>query len=165
VELYREGDELLPIIVIAPSRERLQINDIGNIQVQSQITGQILPLAQLNDSFKTIWRNGILKREDRIWAIKSQADPLPGQLDSELFKRIKPQVEAIDLPDGCVHEWDGEYGQPQESNAMLASTIPFALLAMMLFVVVLFNALKQPIIIWLVVPLAFIGAVVGLVIT
>ena len=48
---------------------------------------------------------------------------------------------------------------------MLASTLPLGLLAMVLIVVVLFNALKQPIIIWLVVPLALIGVVFGLVTT
>jgi len=165
VGLYREGDELIPIIVRAPSQERLRIDDIGNIQVQSPITGLTVPLAQVTDGFKTVWRDGILKREDRIWTIKAQSDPRPGQLASELFARIRPQIEAMDLPDGYTLEWDGEYGQSQESNDMLASTLPLGLLAMVLIVVVLFNAIKQPIIIWLVVPLALIGVVVGLVTT
>ena len=165
VGLYREGDELIPIIVRAPAKERLQITDISNIQVLSQLTGKTVPLAQVTDGFKTIWRDGILKREDRIWTIKAQADPVSGQLASEVFNRIKPQIEAISLPDGYVLEWDGEYGQSKESNEMLGSTIPLGLLAMVLIVVVLFNAIKQPIIIWLVVPLALIGVVVGLVTT
>lgn len=165
VGLYREGDELIPIIVRAPSQERLQIDDIGNIQVQSQITGLTVPLAQVTDGFKTVWRDGILKREDRVWTIKAQSDPLPGQLASQLFERIRPRIEAIDLPDGYILEWDGEFGQSQESNEMLASTLPLGLLAMVLIIVVLFNAIKQPIVIWLVVPLALIGVVVGLVIT
>nr|WP_306288256.1 efflux RND transporter permease subunit [Pseudoalteromonas sp. WY3] len=100
-----------------------------------------------------------------MWTIKAQADPLPGQLASELFNRVRPQIEAIDLPAGYTLEWDGEYGQSKESNEMLASTLPLGLLAMVLIVVVLFNALKQPIIIWLVVPLALIGVVFGLVTT
>ncbi|ASP48307.1 efflux RND transporter permease subunit [Cognaticolwellia beringensis] len=165
VGLYREGDELIPIIVRAPAKERLQITDISNIQVLSQLTGKTVPLAQVTDGFKTIWRDGILKREDRIWTIKAQSDPVSGQLASEVFNRIRPQIEAIALPDGYTLEWDGEYGQSKESNEMLASTIPLGLLAMVLIVVVLFNAIKQPIIIWLVVPLALIGVVVGLVTT
>jgi len=165
VGLYREADELIPIIVRAPAKERLQINDIGNIQVQSKITGLTVPLAQVTNGFNTVWRDGILKREDRVWTIKAQSDPLPGQLASELFNRVKPKIEAIALPDGFILEWDGEFGQSQESNAMLASTLPLGLLAMVLIVVVLFNAIKQAIIIWLVVPLALIGVVFGLVTT
>jgi multidrug efflux pump subunit AcrB len=162
---YREGEELIPIIVRAPQSERVDINDIGNIQVQSNITGETLPLAQVTNGFKTVWRDGILKREDREWTIKAQADPLPGELASELFNRVKPKIEAIELPQGYRLEWDGEYGQSKESNEMLASTIPLGFLAMVLIVIVLFNALKQPIIIWLVVPLALIGVVFGLVTT
>lgn len=162
---YREGEELIPIIVRAPLKERSNVNDIGNIQIPSQITGKTIPLEQVTNGFKTVWRDGILKREDRMWTIKAQADPLPGQLASELFNRVRPQIEAIDLPAGYTLEWDGEYGQSKESNEMLASTLPLGLLAMVLIVVVLFNALKQPIIIWLVVPLALIGVVFGLVTT
>lgn len=165
VGLYRDGDELVPIIVRAPAQERLRIKDIDNIQVLSQITGKTVPLAQVTNGFRTVWRDGILKREDRVWTIKAQADPFPGQLASELLSRIQPQIEAISLPDGYTLEWDGEYGQSKESNEMLASTIPLGLLAMVLIVVVLFNAIKQAVIIWLVVPLALIGVVFGLVAT
>uniref|UniRef100_UPI00356A7A5F efflux RND transporter permease subunit n=1 Tax=Pseudoalteromonas sp. TaxID=53249 RepID=UPI00356A7A5F len=165
VGLYREGEELIPIIVRAPLQERIDINDIGSIPVQSQIQGKTVPLAQVTSGFKTVWRDGILKREDRVWTIKAQADPLPGELASELFSRVKPKIEAIKLPPGYTLEWAGEYGQSKESNEMLATTLPLGFLAMVLIVVVLFNALKQPIIIWLVVPLALIGVVFGLVTT
>jgi multidrug efflux pump subunit AcrB len=45
------------------------------------------------------------------------------------------------------------------------STIPMGLLAMVLVVVILFGKIKQPLVIWLVVPLAMIGVVFGLVVT
>ncbi len=165
VGVYREGDDLIPIIARAPLNERLDVNDIGNIQVQSGTTGMTVPLKQVTDGFRTIWRNGILKRENRIWTIKAQADPYPGELASELLNRIRPDIEAIELPDGYTLEWDGEYGNSKESNDNLASAIPFGILAMVLIVVVLFGAVRQPIVIWLVVPLALIGVVVGLITT
>jgi multidrug efflux pump subunit AcrB len=45
------------------------------------------------------------------------------------------------------------------------STIPMGLLAMVLVVVILFGSIKQPLVIWLVVPGLFIGVVFGLVVT
>ncbi|MGV0036016.1 MAG: efflux RND transporter permease subunit, partial [Candidatus Azotimanducaceae bacterium WSBS_2022_MAG_OTU7] len=42
------------------------------------------------------------------------------------------------------------------------STIPLGFLAMVLTVIVLFGKLRQPIVIWLVVPFSLIGVVVGL---
>ncbi|MDG2078092.1 MAG: efflux RND transporter permease subunit, partial [Pseudomonadales bacterium] len=161
---YREGNDLLPIISRAPANERQDISDIENVQILSSITGKTVPIAQVTDGFKTIWRDGLLKREDRIWSIKAQSDPKPGELASNLLARLMPAIEAIERPDGYSLTWDGEYGDSKESNEQLASTLPFGLLAMVLVVFILFGSVRQPVIIWLVVPLALIGVVAGLLI-
>lgn len=165
VGVYREEDDLIPIIARAPIDERVGIDNIQNIQVLSSLSGNRVPIAQVTDGFQTVWDNGRLKRLDRVWTIKAQSDPLPGQLASELFTRVRPQIEAIELPPGYNLKWDGEYGDSQESNENLASTIPVGFLAMVLTVVILFGSIRQPIVIWLVVPLALIGVVFGLVVT
>lgn len=162
IGVYREADELIPIISRAPANERVGIDDIRNIQVLSSSTGQLIPIQQVVDGFNTVWRDGVLKREDRIWTIKAQSDPFPDELAATLLERLKPQIESIPLPDGYALEWDGEYGDSKESNDNLASTLPLGLLAMVLVVFILFGKVRQPVIIWLVVPLAIIGVVVGL---
>jgi len=165
VGVYREGDDLLPIISRAPANERMGINDITNIQVLSSTTGKSVPIAQVTDGFRTVWRDGQLKRENRVWTIKAQSDPYPDELPAELLSRVRPAIEAIELPDGYTLEWDGEYGDSKESNENLASTIPLGLLVMVLVVFILFGTVRQPVVIWLVVPLALIGVVAGLVAT
>jgi len=165
VGVYREGDDLLPIVSRAPENERQDVNDMRNVQVLSSATGATVPIGQVTDGFRTIWRDGRLKREDRIWTIKAQSDPYPGELASELLGRIRPAIEAIELPDGYTLEWDGEYGDSQESNESLAQTLPLGFTAMVLTVFILFGTVRQPVVIWLVVPLALIGVVVGLLVT
>jgi multidrug efflux pump subunit AcrB len=165
VGVYREGDELIPIIARAPARERSDAENMGEIRVVSQVSGRSVPLSETVDGFETAWRNSQLLRVDRIWTIKAQSDPLPDELASALLQRLRPEIEALELPDGYRLEWDGEYGDSKEANGNLASTLPLGFLAMVLVVVVLFNALRQPLIIWLVVPLALIGVVLGLVLT
>ncbi|WOJ98539.1 efflux RND transporter permease subunit [Congregibacter brevis] len=165
VGVYREGDDLLPIIARAPLDERKSVADIENVQVLSSATGESVPISQVVDGFKTTWDNGALKRLDRIWTIKAQSDPVPGQLASDLLERIQDDIESIELPPGYSLTWDGEYGNSKESNENLASTIPFGFLAMVLVVVVLFGTVRQPVAIWLAVPLALIGVVIGLLVT
>ncbi|MEM7053499.1 MAG: efflux RND transporter permease subunit, partial [Pseudomonadota bacterium] len=165
VGVYREDDDLIPIIARAPINERLSIDNIQNIQILSPLSGRRVPIAQVTDGFETVWDNGTLKKLDRTWTIKAQSDPLPGQLASDLFQRVRPQIEAIELPPAYHLEWDGEFGDSQESNENLASTIPLGFLAMVLIVVILFGSVRQPVVIWLVVPLALIGVVFGLVVT
>lgn len=165
VGVYREGDTLLPIISRAPESERLGLENLAQLQVFSTTTGRVVPLFQTMENVRTVWRDAQLKREDRVWTIKAQSDPYPDELASDLFLRIRGPIEAIELPPGYSLEWDGEFGSSAEANESLAQTIPLGLAAMVLVVVVLFNALRQPLVIWLVVPLAIIGVVVGLVST
>ena len=165
VGVYREGDDLLPIIARAPEIERVNVEDMRNVQVLSSATGITVPIGQVTDGFRTIWRDGQMKRENRIWTIKAQSDPFPDELASELLERIRPAIEVIERPDGYTLEWDGEYGDSKESNENLASTLPLGFIAMVLTVFILFGTVRQPVVIWLVVPLALIGVVVGLLVT
>ncbi|MEM9495025.1 MAG: efflux RND transporter permease subunit [Pseudomonadota bacterium] len=165
VGVYREGDELIPIVSRAPESERVGIENVWEVRTLSSATGRVVPLSQVMDSVRTVWRDAQIRRENRVWTIKAQADPYPDELAADLFGRVRGPIEAIELPQGYSLEWDGEYGSSTEANENLAKTIPLGLLAMVLVVVVLFNALRQPLVIWLVVPLAVIGVVVGLVVT
>lgn len=165
VGVFRENDRLIPIITRAPENERLQANEMAGIQIPSATTGGVVPLIEVVDGMDTIWRDSVLRRVDRQWTIKAQADPAAGVLASDLLARIRPAIEAIDLPPGYSFKWAGEYGDSSEANGDLASTLPLGVLAMVLVVVVLFNALRQPLLIFLVVPLALIGVVLGLVVT
>lgn len=165
VGVYREGDTLIPIIARAPQAERLDAQDMRGILVPSSVTGKSVPIAEVVDGFRTSWRDGQLKRVDRVWTIKAQSDPVAGELASDLFSRVKPQIEAMDLPEGYRLNWGGESGDSAEANGSLAKTIPLGFLAMVLVVVILFNAIRQPIVIWCVVPLSLIGVVLGLVVT
>ncbi|MFN3211750.1 MAG: efflux RND transporter permease subunit [Henriciella sp.] len=165
VGVYREGDRLVPIVARAPANERLDAREMPGIQIPSSTTGGVVPLIEVVDGVETVWRDAILRRIDRQWTIKAQADRTAGELASDLLDRVRPQIEAIELPPGYSFKWQGEYGDSAEANGNLASTLPLGLLAMVLVVVILFNALRQPLLIFLVVPLALIGVVLGLVMT
>ncbi len=165
VGVYREGDDLVPIISRAPELEREDVADMRNVQVLSPVTGVTVPIGQVTNGFRTVWRDGQLRREDRTWIIKAQSDPYPDELASQLLARLRPAIEAIELPDGYTLRWDGEYGDSKEANENLAATLPLGFLAMVLTVIILFGSLRQPIVIWLVVPLALVGVLVGLLLT
>ena len=165
VGVYRENEIQIPIVTRPPAAERQGVDGMGSIQVVSSVTGRSVPLIEVVDGFDTVWVNANLKRVDRVWTIKAQADPVPSVLASVVYERVKPQIESIDLPDGYSLKWGGEQGDSAEATGDLMSAIPMGVLAMVAVVVLLFNALRQPLIIWLVVPLALIGVVAGLLIT
>ena len=62
-------------------------------------------------------------------------------------------------------EYGGEYESSHDAKKALAKNAPIVFISMVLLVVFLFNGLRQPLIIWLCVPLSFIGVSAGLLIT
>jgi multidrug efflux pump subunit AcrB len=162
--VYREGDELLPIIFRAVEAERRYIASIGNRQVWAPAAGKYVPLRQVVSAFDTRFENPIVQRLNRMPTITVHADPETG-LASTVFERIRPKVEALPLGPDYELQWWGEYKSAKEGQEGIAASVPFFFVSMVLIVIALFNALRQPLIIWLTVPLALIGVTIGLLLT
>ena len=163
VGVYRESDELRPIVFRPTTEHRSDVKKIRTIEIFSQTYGRYIPISQVVDSFDIELENAKLQRYNRSLAIMAESDPAPGVDVNDVFLSIKPKVEAINLPDGYQLEWRGEYGNGKDAQKGLAITMPYGFGAMIIVVFLLFNAIKQPLIIYLTVPLAIIGVVYGLI--
>ncbi|MCB1717287.1 MAG: efflux RND transporter permease subunit, partial [Candidatus Competibacteraceae bacterium] len=162
VGLYREGNKLIPIISLPPPEERRDVDSINDIQIWSDVAQLAIPLRQVVSGFDARWDDGIIKRRDRVRTIEVRADAFMGELASDLLARIKPDIEAIDLPPGYKLEWGGEYEDSARAQSYIAAGIPVPVMMMVLILVLLFNNLRQPLVVLLTVPLAIIGVSVGL---
>ncbi len=164
VGVYREGDELLPIVMRAPEVERADVANINNIQIWSPAAEQMIPLRQVVSGFDTLFEDEIIQRLDRKSTITVHADPVSGP-PSVLFNRIRSQVEALDYGPDYDLAWWGEARDSTRAQNGILQSLPFWFLGMVLIVIALFNALRQPLVIWLTVPLALIGVTWGLYLT
>jgi multidrug efflux pump subunit AcrB len=161
VGLYRDGIRLLPIFARAPADERGDISNIQDVRVWSPILNQSVPISQVVSRFDTTWENALVRSRDRQQTIIAQTNPT-GELATPLFERLRPQIEAIELPPGYSLSWGGEYEDSQKAQAGLSKSLPVSFLLMILTSILLFGKLRQPLIIWLTVPLAIIGITAGL---
>ena len=161
VGVYREDIDLLPVIVRQPEPERLDIASISNLQIWSPVAGRSIPLTQVVVGFETVWEDQIITRVNRRRAITVMCDPEAG-LATSILTFVRPRVEALDLPEGYSMEWWGEYKSTSEAQASLAGGMPVFILLMIVTVIVLFNSLRQTLVIWLVVPLGIVGVSIGL---
>jgi multidrug efflux pump subunit AcrB len=161
IGVFREEDELIPILLRSPYHERSDPDSIRDVQVFSSAASSFVPIRQVVSDFTVETEDPILMRRDRQSTITVHADPMEG-LPRALFERVRSQIEAIPMPPGYKLEWGGEYEDSSSAQAALARTLPIFLLMMMLIVLVLFNSIKTTLIIWITVPFALIGIVVGL---
>ena len=164
VGVYREEDELLPIIVRATEAQRSQVEQIQNLQIWSPVAGTSVPIRQVVSGFETEFEDDILVRLNRVPTLTIHADPISGPA-SRVFAEIRPLIEELEFEPGYSLEWWGEYKSSSEAQGKIAGSMPAFMGMMFLIVVMLFNSLKQPTVIFLTVPLALIGVTWGLLAT
>ncbi|MFO7645132.1 MAG: efflux RND transporter permease subunit [Desulfosarcina sp.] len=113
--VYREKDELLPIIARSPEVERVDLANLQGIQVWSPAAQKMMPVGQVVTGFETAFEDPYIWRRDRTKMIKLHADSREG-LPSELFARVKPKIEQalgvdVEAKTGKVvplEKWDAD---------------------------------------------------------
>ena len=68
----------------------------------------MIPLSQVASGAEVVWEDPVVMRRDRFPTLTVHADPRTG-LPSQLFNRVRPKIEQIELPPGYSLEWGGEY--------------------------------------------------------
>lgn len=164
IGVYRDGTTLMPIVARLPEDERIDIRNIEGMKIWSPALSEFIPLQQVTLGYEMQWEDPLIIRKNRKRMLTVFADPdlLGEETASTLQKRLQPQIEAIELPPGYSLEWGGEYESSADAQASLFTTMPLGYLFMFLITVFLFNSVKEPLIVWLTVPLALIGVTTGL---
>ena len=164
IGVYRDGTTLMPIVARLPEDERIDIRNIEGMKIWSPALSEFIPLQQVTLGYKMQWEDPLIIRKNRKRMLTVFADPdlLGEETAATLQKRLQPQIEAIELPPGYSLEWGGEYESSADAQASLFTTMPLGYLFMFLITVFLFNSVKEPLIVWLTVPLALIGVTTGL---
>ncbi|MFH4463599.1 efflux RND transporter permease subunit VmeI [Vibrio diabolicus] len=164
IGLYRDSTTLMPIVARLPEDERIDIRNIEGMKIWSPAQSEFIPLQQVTMGYDMRWEDPIIIRKNRKRMLTVMADPdiLGEETASTLQKRLQPQIEAIQMPPGYSLEWGGEYESSGDAQESLFTTMPMGYLFMFLITVFLFNSIKEPLIVWLTVPLALIGVTTGL---
>lgn len=164
VGVYRDGTQLLPIIARSPANERLNVESVHDLQIYSPVLGVFVPVTQVVDEFDVQWEDSLIMRRDRKRTITIMADHdvLGDETPAKLFARIRGPIENMELPRGYELEWGGEFESSSKAQKAIFGSLPLGYLAMFAVTVLLFNSLKQPLVIWATVPLAIIGVSAGL---
>lgn len=167
IGLYREGDDLIPIMLRHIEEDTAAVDNFEFLQIQSQISTKPVPLAQVVSGVETQSENPMINRRDRRRTLMVQAN----QIDAVTFATYRAAVladfEALadSLPPGYVMEWGGEHEGTVDAQASLIPGMLPAVAVMALIVVALFNAYRVPLVIFLVIPFAIIGITPSLLFT
>ncbi len=90
--VYRERDELLPIIARAPEAERRSLDNLDQVPLWSPVAGRMVPLGQAVTQFNLAFEDPHIWRQDRVSMLRIHFDQRTG-LSSELLADIKDDLE------------------------------------------------------------------------
>ncbi|WP_319495968.1 efflux RND transporter permease subunit [uncultured Cohaesibacter sp.] len=160
----RDGSDILPIVIRPPLSERSSVDQLGDIQVYSSVLSRYVSIDQVVKFIDLAWEDPLIMRRDRkrtiqVWA---DADPNSNVTSLALFERLRGKVEALELPQGYELSWGGEYENQTKATGAVFANVPLGVLVMFAITVMLFNSVKQTLVVWMTVPLAIIGVTVGL---
>ena len=129
-------------------------------------SGKVFSIEQATDGFRFDFRPGVIKRFNRQRVMKAQCDPGRGVNTMQLFAALRDSVDrAVVLPEGYSMKVFGEQESQQESNEALAEYMPLTLVLILIVLLLLFRNYREPVVILLMIPLIFIGVVLGLAVT
>lgn len=165
VGLYRENEDLIPIIARLTQQERKNIGGLDLLQVRSPLAIEPVPLAQVTNGQPLQWEESMIWRRDRRRAMTIQANPAAGETLPTLRAAVVEQFEVIELPPGYTLEWDGEYYDTIKAQQSLVPGAVPAVALLLFIIVALFNSLRTPAVILIVLPFALVGITAGFLLT
>ena len=162
---YREGDQFMPILL---KDENIDTYNLTNLQALPIFTpaGKVYSIEQATDGFRFEYRVGVVKRYNRQRVMKAQCDPGRGVNTMRLYAALRDSVlRGVVLPEGYSMKVFGEQESQQESNSALARYMPLTMVLIFIVLLLLFRNYREPTVILLMIPLIFIGVVLGLAVT
>ena len=159
---YRKGDQFMPILLKDENIDHYNLTNLQALPVFSA-GGNVYSVEQAVDSFRFGFDRGVIKRYNRQRVMKAQCDPVPGVNAKRLFTELYDSVRRnVALPEGYEFKVFGEQETQAESNAALGENMPLTLLLIFAVLLLLFGTYREPAVILLMIPLIFIGVVLGL---
>ena len=160
---FRQGDQVLPILLKGNSvADSFRINDLRTLPVFGN-GPETTSLEQVVSEFDFRYRFSNVKDYNRQLVMMAQCDPRRGVNAIAAFNQIWSQVQKeIKIPEGYTLKYFGEQESQVESNEALAKNLPLTFFLMFTTLLLLFKTYRKPTVILLMLPLIFIGIVLGL---
>ncbi len=161
-----DGDTRIPIVARLRQEERAQLSDIANLYVYPSSGTDRVPLNSLTPVTFQMTQERIV-RIDHFRTMTVTALPEPGVLASQIMKQAAPQLDALraELPPSYRIVVAGEQAKQDKGFGELTVVLIISVLGIFIALVMQFNNLIKPWLIFVAVPYGIVGALTALWVT
>jgi multidrug efflux pump subunit AcrB/outer membrane protein TolC len=157
---FRAEDRRIPVRMRATAEEREGLQGLKSLWVPSQATGEKVPLGAFA-SLTPRWAPGVIHHVDGHRAVTVLSD-VHGRLAFEVLRDAWPRISALELPRGYQVVSEGEEKERNKAFGQLLFVFGVIMAALVVMLVIQFGSVKRALAILCSVPLAIVGAVLGL---
>ncbi|MBU1238377.1 efflux RND transporter permease subunit [Myxococcota bacterium] len=161
VATWRAEDDPMEVVLELDRSQVKSSDDLKRMYVRSQATGGAVPLSSFV-TFEPQWEVGKIHRSDGRRAIIVHGYLKQGVLANGVLKRALPRIRSIAKPAGYELLVEGEEKERTKTFGDLTRIFIITVFALFFVLVLQFGTFLQAIVILGSIPLAVIGAVLGL---
>jgi multidrug efflux pump len=164
VSQYREGNELIEILLRGTLRERQELGLLPSLAVQTD-SGRSVPLSQVA-TLEYGFEEGIIWHRNRLPTVTVRADVYGNEQPASLVKQILPTLEPVraQLPDGYQLEVGGTVEDSSRGQKSVNAGIPLFIVVVLTLLMLQLKSFSRSAMVFLTAPLGLIGVTLFLLI-
>ena len=157
VSTYREGNELVEMLLRGTEDERTRLDMLASLAVPTA-SGQSVPLAQIA-TLDYGFEDGIVWHRDRLPTVTVRADIADGLTPPTVVAQITPTLAGIraELPPGYLLETGGTVEDSARGQDSIKAGMPLFLLVVVTLLMLQLKSLSRTALVLLTAPLGLIG--------
>ena len=162
---FREGDDVIPIVLRTTASDRNDLSKLDNLTVFSQSAGVAVPLSQVAAA-NVVWEPARIKRLDRKRMLTVQVQLAPDITAAEVMQDLRPRLAEMSAgwPPGYSYTEGGETDESNEAMGSIVDALPFGCIGIVMLLMLQFNSFRRTTIVLVTIPLGLIGITAGLLI-
>jgi multidrug efflux pump len=157
VGTYREGNELIEILLRGSDDERTRLDMLGSLAVPTA-GGASVPLSQVA-TLEYGFEDGIIWHRDRLPTMTVRADIRDDLQPATVAAQIEPTLDGIraELPSGYLLETGGSVEDAARGQDSIKAGLPLFLVVVLTLLMIQLRSFSRTVLVLLTAPLGLIG--------
>ncbi len=157
VSTYREGNELIEVLLRGPDDERARLDLLGSLAVPTA-SGQSVPLSQVA-TLEDVFEDGIIWHRDRLPTVTVRADIGTRLTPPTVVAQIAPTLEGIraTLPEGYLLATGGTVEDSARGQNSIKAGMPLFVLVVVTLLMLQLRSFSRTALVLATAPLGMIG--------
>jgi multidrug efflux pump len=162
---FREGDQLIDIVLRQPLAERDAVSELSNAYLPTA-NGRSIPLAQIAQPVFQ-WEPGVMWRDNREYAITVQADIVAGLQGATVTSELLPAMRALEAEwqrqgTGYRIEVAGAVAESSKGSSSIAAGVPLMLFVTFTLLMLQLQSFSRAVLVFLTGPMGIAGVALAL---